>query len=131
MAKDDCTVCNDDQLQDDKLQAYCVERALSGELSTCCEGKRYNWVRKGWWSIEGGDPGCELLALWRFGLIDNGDARNVFYCQKHAHLRVSTVSHTSLCFMPTYEFVNREAVKSIASIRRAMRRIFDTWQAPC
>lgn len=113
-SSDDCTVCNEEQAID-------VQLAMEGELHDC--GTYY---RMPWNSLSPGSYATKSVcphlnkARWKCSCLDGSYL--YYFCRECAVIRVSLI-YSIIEYLPSRVRVNRDRIKSIASIRRAMRRI--------
>lgn len=109
----------------DKQQASLVEMALDGTIVRC--GSYSAWFDG---RMRQGGP-CQNIATWFLQTKSQKFATTAkagnYYCCQCARVSVSTYN-IAITFLPTGQTVDREKVLSIASIRRAMRRISDAWR---
>lgn len=100
-----------------------VQAALEGSLISC----GMLMVSKDRLISDGRFLTCERPSTWRIS-PDAADPfkRCIYYCSQHSREAVSTY-HGYVEFVPTGELVDRKTITSIASIRRAMRRISEAY----
>lgn len=114
-------------------EAVAVEAVLSGDDSLViamqawdrklpCESYYYSFNKR-WTAFKPKHERCSHRSTWVLGVGGSGFRA---YCCEHGRMRASTV-HTLIMFLPTGERLETGHIKSIASRRRAMRKITDKY----
>ena len=106
----------------DNQMAWFVERLVSGDFKPC---GRMESTQSGTGYLYKPMDACAGVSVWA---IKNNTYVVQYFCHQHAIKRVSSYHHGKdrITLIPTGESV-KENVKSIASIRREMGRIFKRW----
>jgi hypothetical protein len=107
-------------------KATIVEATLSGRLPAPRCGQFITaWGALGPTKAWNDAKVCGNPAYW---VLRGGELTSrLFFCSACIGYKVSTYSEL-IEFLPTGERVDREKIKSIASIRRAIRRIITAWR---